>query len=268
MTLERNIDITTFMSMKDIKKSGEAVLDFANPASAKAFNDAALGAHAMKGLPRYWGFAVYQDKHNQASLLANPAIVLEYAYAQRQPLIARLTELGWNALVFNADRGQSATVVAVLPLAHIIRFEKDYTRAATVIADHIGLYDLLDGKSNTFLIQPAQHPKALLLTGKPLSGFDLNRDVWLEFATYQQSKPSTPQDRLDKVRVMKGLMSSDEMRAAVKTYGAGEHSSTTATAADWGSYGKGLVQPAKLTKNQQIAANFRSLADLFDAEGN
>lgn len=226
------IDITLFMSMKEIKNSGQFELDLSDPTSAKAFNDAVNTVHNIKGMPRYWGFASYADKHNQASLIDNKAIALEYAYAQRQPLIDRLTELGLTALIFNADRAQQATVVVVLPLEKPIIEENTYTRAATVIADMIGLYDLLDGKSNTFLVQPAQYAKAQLLAGKALSSFHLNRDGWLEFKDYCQPKPAY---------------------ALVPLVGTPHQAPATFI---------------KRTKSQEVAAAFRTIADYFDSDGN
>lgn len=223
-----NVTLTMFMSMKTVKKSCDCELDFTDPATPTLFNQAAQLAHASKGMPRYWGFADYTDKHQQGSLNSNPAIVLEYAYAQRQALVDRITELGWNALIFNADRAKAATVVVVLPLEKPITEELKFTRAATVIADTIGIYDLMDGKSNTFLVEPAQKPRAELIAGKALGGYELNRDGWLEFKDYCQAKPAS--------------QIAGEALCAIGN----EHLTKT--------------------RSQQIASHFRALADLFEKE--
>lgn len=249
------IDLTLFMSMKDIKSSGDTQLDLSDPQTAIIFNQTASTVHSVAGMPRYWGFASYKDKHNQGSLIHNQAIVLEYAHTERQRIESAVAAEGWNALIFASERPNQNTVTVVLPLEQAIpgnvADEKGYTRAATVVAHLLslhGVWNLVDGKANTFLVHPIAFPKAVVVSGYALRNWLLNNHtLWLEFKDYCQPNPAH-------------ILGANTLRVNTLSDGPVTMVGT--------SIASGTLTCGGVSKNQKMAFHMRALADLFDKEGN
>ncbi|CAN5120247.1 hypothetical protein BH10PLA2_BH10PLA2_00310 [soil metagenome] len=65
----------------------------------------------------------------------------------------------------------------------------DYTRAAALLARDLDVYNLVDGKANTFLVQPITYPKAVWFAGNGISPMFLAQTGWVEIADYMRAAP-------------------------------------------------------------------------------
>ncbi|CAN5120515.1 hypothetical protein BH10PLA2_BH10PLA2_00320 [soil metagenome] len=98
------VTISLFNSMKAIRSSGDAALNFGSNQSSIELNSLARTIHSVSNMPRYLGFAKYDGQHTQAGLTQVDAVVLEYASTERPALESAIQARGWNALIFNTER--------------------------------------------------------------------------------------------------------------------------------------------------------------------
>lgn len=193
--MQRHVSLSFFRNMKAIRTSGTCQIDFASSQAAIDLNTTAKSLHRITDTPRYVGFAHYDGKHDQSGLAQIDAVVLEYAAAERSNLEAAVEARGWNALVFNTERKALNTVTVAIPFETPLSAQDDYTRAATLIARDLNVFNLLDGKANTFLVQPIQFARATWFPGKAISPMFLGQLGWFEITDYSRPAPtsSTPQ---------------------------------------------------------------------------
>lgn len=190
--MQRHVSLSLFLNMKAICTSGTCYIDFSTSQAASELNTTAKSLHSITDMPRYVGFAHYDGKHDQSGLAQIDAVVLEYAATERSNLEAAVEARGWNALVFNTERKALNTVTAAIPFESPLRAEDDYTRAATLIARDLNVFNLLDGKANTFLVQPIQFARAAWFPGRTISPMFLGQIGWFEITDYMRPAPTSP----------------------------------------------------------------------------
>lgn len=184
-----DVSISFFMNMKAIRTSGTCSINLASSQSALDFNTTSKSLHAITGMPRYLGFAHYDGKHDQTGLVQIDAVALEYASTERQALEAAVEARGWNAMVFATERKDRNTVCVAIPFERPLSAHDDYTRAAALLARDLNVYNLLDGKANTFLVQPISSPRAAWFPGRQIDAMFLAQGDWVEIAEFQRPCP-------------------------------------------------------------------------------
>lgn len=192
-------------------------------------------------LPAYWSMTAYDPagKHNHQSVQALTGVVLEYEKRYEVELLNALKQMPWHFLIADTERKSGQFISVFFPLA----FEPDvnrFMRIAGVLVQQLGVYGLSRGSGTpTFLVKLAGGQQIHEHSGPAigLSFISDTKDVQANGAiqAFQGPKPvAAPPKQKDIFDRM--------MDQAV------------------------ICAEKKKSKQKQIAANFRMLADLFDPE--
>jgi len=181
-------------------------------------------------LPAYWSMTAYDPagKHNHQSVQALTGVVLEYEKRYEVELLNALKQMPWHFLIADTERKSGQFVSVFFPLA----FEPDvnrFMRIAGVLVQQLGVYGLSKGSGTpTFLVKLSGGQQIHEHSGPAigLSFISDTKDVRANGAIQAFQGPKPVAQRPVPVPAL----------------------------------------PAKQTKEKQIAAHFRMLADLFDPE--
>lgn len=181
-------------------------------------------------LPAYWSMTAYDPagKHNNQSVQALTGVVLEYEKRYEVELLNALKQMPWHYLFVETERKSGQFVSVFFPLA----FEPDvnrFMRIAGVLVHQLAVYGLSKGSGTpTFLVKLVGGQTVQEHAGPAigLSFISETRDVEANGAIQAYQGPKPVAQRPALVAAL----------------------------------------PAKQTKEKQIAAHFRMLANLFDPE--
>lgn len=191
-----------------------------------------------KTVPTYWSLNSYDPagKHNKQGVRKLTGIILEYELRYAKDLVAALNDMPWHYLLVETERKSGQSISLFFPLA----FEPDtnrYMRIAGVLAYQLGVYGLSHGSGTpTFLVklaggqQIAEHPGPAISMSFIKETEDIGEASKTALDDFQGPKPAKRAVAIDP--------------------------STNPTS----------VVVVKQNKDQQIAAHYRALADLFDPE--
>lgn len=154
--------------------------------------------------PRYLSFTSYAKNHKKDDILQSSAIPLEYPYSKKAQLEERLAQLGFPYYQIDTQADftntAEARIVASLPLLNPITDPKDYTRAASLLWNEIGIEAHTDGCiSSTFLFAPyLPNPRVVLYNADgpfldALEYIEANRGEWVDARSQQAPKPKPQQ---------------------------------------------------------------------------
>lgn len=181
-------------------------------------------------IPAYWSMTSYDPagKHNNQSVQALTGIVLEYEKRYEVELLTALKQMPWHFLIADTERKSGQFVSVFFPLA----FEPDvnrFMRIAGVLVHQLGVYGLSKGSGTpTFLVK--------LVGGQQVHEHE-GPAIGLSFIS--ETKDVQANGAITAYQGPKPVVRSVTPRPA---------------------------SLAAKSKEKQIAAHFRMLADLFDPQ--
>ena len=232
------INLTGFKATTEIKSSSAISVD--QPDLKFSLQAIASKIQIDKNVPKFWSMVRYNDtgKHNNQSVEGLTGIILEYEKHYEADLLNALLrlDLPWHYLLVETERKSGQYLSLFFPLA----FEPDvskYMRIAGVLAYQLGVYGLSAGSGTpTFLVKivggqnVGEHPGAAIGQSFINETANIGDDSKTALDDFQGPKPVKQVIAIDP--------STNPTSVAVVTQG----------------------------KEKQIAAHFRTLADLFDPD--
>ena len=240
------INLTGFKATTEIKPSSNMTIEATE--LRETLQTLCDYIHQDKSLPSYWSMVSYKHsaRHNKDGVAALSGIILEYDKRYEGDLLNALmrADFPFHYLLVETERKNGLSLSLFFPLA----FEpsvNDYLRLAGVLAYQIGVYGLSKGSGTpTFLVK--------LVGGQTVgehAGPAINRSYIVETKDIGDGSKTALEDFQGPKPVVKV-----KVDASIDTRG-----NLLATVTNAGA-------PITATKEKQIAAHFRKLADLFDAE--
>lgn len=268
-----SITFTGFKAMKEVKSSQSIIAAYDDlETELQTIID---NLTADPKCPSFWSMSVYDPagKHNKQSVRAITGIILEYEERYAADLAAGLNNIPFAYAVARTERSSGRFYSVFFPLS----FEPDTNRSmrvAAVLAHQIGCYGLSRGSGTpTFLVRLEPKQTVAVNEGPVLGEQFIRETADLKEAcdaleAFQGPKP---------VRKTLTVASTASLSSSASTRTVGNpepnwSSINSQTGECKSGYRapvtcySGATSPARKTKNQKIAAQLRSLADLFEAD--
>lgn len=242
------INLTGFKATTEIKPSSNMTIEAAELRETLQTLCDVIAVDDKRQIAHYWSMVSYKHgaQHNKDGVAALSGIILEYDKRYESDLLNALmrADFPFQYLLVETERKNGLSLSLFFPLA----FEpsvNDYLRLAGVLAYQIGVYGLSKGSGTpTFLVK--------LVGGQTVgehAGPAINRSYIAETKDIGDGSKTALEDfqgpkPVEKINVGASIDTRRNLLVTITNTGA----------------------PIAATKQEQIAAHFRKLADLFDPE--